>query len=130
MKKIGKIFGYIFLGIILLITLLLIYVKTMLPSVGNAPDTKVEMSPANIERGKYLANHVSVCIDCHSTRDWSLFAGPPIAGTEGKGGEVFDQKMGFPGKYVAPNITPFHLKDWKDGEIFRAITSGVSKNGN
>lgn len=63
MKKIGKIFGYIFLGIILLITLLLIYVKTMLPSVGNAPDTKVEMSPANIERGKYLANHVSVCID-------------------------------------------------------------------
>ena len=37
--------------------------------------------------------------------------------------------MGLPGQYVAPNITPFNLKDWSDGEIYRAITSGVSKDG-
>ncbi|KXK01377.1 MAG: cytochrome C [Chlorobi bacterium OLB4] len=129
MKKAFKIIAYILGGVIILITLLLIYVKTMLPSVGNPPDIKVELSSENIERGKYLANHVMVCMDCHSTRDWSLFSGPPVAGTEGKGGEMFDQKLGFPGKYVAKNITPFHLGEWTDGEIFRAITTGVSKDG-
>jgi len=70
-----------------------------------------------------------VCIDCHSTRDWTYFSGPVVPGTEGKGGEIFDQTQGFPGKYIAPNITPFHLKNWTDGEIFRAITTGVSKDG-
>jgi mono/diheme cytochrome c family protein len=37
--------------------------------------------------------------------------------------------MGFPGDFYAANITPFHLKDWSDGELFRAITSGVSRDG-
>jgi len=90
---------------------------------------KVEITPERIERGKYLAENVAQCIDCHSTRDWSKFSGPLVPGTEGKGGEVFDRKFGFPGNYYAPNITPAHLKDWSDGEIFRAITSGVSRDG-
>jgi mono/diheme cytochrome c family protein len=46
------------------------------------------------------------------------------------GGEVFDQKMGMPGKYIATNITPYHLGNWSDGEIYRAITSGVGKRNN
>ena len=108
---------------------LLAYVKTALPKVNAAPDLKVEATPERIERGKYLANHVMLCMDCHSTRDWTIFSGPPVPGTEGMGGEVFDQKLGFPGRYVAPNITPAGLKDWTDGEIFRAITAGVSKDG-
>jgi mono/diheme cytochrome c family protein len=53
-----------------------------------------------------------------------------MAGTEGKGGERFDQKMGFPGVFYSKNITPANLKDWTDGEIFRAITTGVDKDGN
>ena len=129
MKKAFKIIAYAFIGVVLLVVILLTYVKTALPSVGDPPDMKVEMSPENIERGSYLANHVMVCIDCHSTRDWSLFAGPPVSGTEGKGGEVFDQTLGFPGKYVANNITPSNLGNWTDGEIFRAITTGVAKDG-
>jgi hypothetical protein len=68
-------------------------------------------------------------MDCHSTRDWTLFSGPPTPGTLGVGGEVFDQKYGFPGKFVSRNITPHGLKDWSDGEIYRAITSGVSRDG-
>lgn len=129
MNKFLKIFLYIILAIALLIGGLLTYLKTMLPNVGEAPDIKIEMTPERIERGKYLANHVMVCIDCHSTRDWSKFAGPPLEGTYGKGGEVFDQKLGFPGKFVASNITPANLKSWSDGEIFRAVTSGVGKDG-
>lgn len=129
MKKLLKIIGYGFILVLILITGLIIYVKTMLPNVGPAPELKVAITPEKIERGKYLANHVMLCMDCHSTRDWSLFSGPMVMGTEGKGGEVFDQNMGFPGKYVAPNITPFGLQNWTDGEIFRAMTSGVSKDG-
>lgn len=129
MKKVLKIIGYILATFGLVAIALLTYVKTMLPDVGEAPDLKIAVSDDRLERGKYLANHVMVCIDCHSTRDWKLFAGPPIIGTEGKGGDVFDQKLGFPGKYIANNITPHHLGDWSDGEIFRAITTGVSKDG-
>lgn len=90
---------------------------------------KVEITPERIERGRYLANNVMICMDCHSSRDWSIFSAPPMAGTEGMGGEKFDQSKGFPGSYVASNITPANLTDWTDGEIFRAITTGVSKDG-
>ena len=40
--------------------------------------------------------------------------------------------MSFPigvGKLVAPNITPARLNTWTDGEVLRAMTSGVSKDG-
>jgi mono/diheme cytochrome c family protein len=42
---------------------------------------------------------------------------------------VFDQKYGFPGSFHARNITPAGLSNWTDGEILRAIGSGVDKNG-
>lgn len=129
MKTLAKFLKYLLLLFVVLVAVLMIYLKFVLPSVGEPEDLKVEMTGENIARGKYLANHVMVCIDCHSTRDWTRFAGPPIAGTDGKGGETFDQKLGFPGKYVASNITPYNLKDWTDGEILRAITGGVSKDG-
>lgn len=105
------------------------YVKIALPDVGAAPSIKIERTLQTIENGKYLANHVTVCIDCHSSRDWTKFAGPLKANTLGKGGEVFNQEMGFPGSYVAPNLTPYGLGSWTDGEIFRAITAGVNKDG-
>jgi len=129
MKKLFKFLGFGLGGMLVFILAALTWVKTALPDVGPPPDLKVERSEASVARGKYLAHHVMLCMDCHSQRDWSKFSGPMIAGTEGMGGEVFDRSFGFPGRYVAPNITPFGLKDWTDGEIFRAITSGVSKDG-
>ncbi|MCZ2357728.1 MAG: cytochrome c [Bacteroidia bacterium] len=129
MKKILKFSGYFLIIILVIVIGVLSYLKLALPNVGPAPDMKIEITAAKLERGNYLANHVMLCMDCHSTRDWSLFSGPMIAGTEGKGGEIFDQKLGFPGKYIAPNITPYHLQDWSDGEVFRAVTAGVSKDG-
>ena len=128
-NKFVKILVYLLLAVVIFVGGLLVYVKTMLPNVGDAPDLKVAITPEKIARGKYLANHVSVCMDCHSTRDWSIFAGPLVEGSLGMGGEVFDEKLGFPGSFVAPNITPAKLKDWTDGEIFRAITTGVNKDG-
>jgi hypothetical protein len=37
--------------------------------------------------------------------------------------------MGLPGRVIAPNITPYALEEWTDGEIYRAITTGVSRDG-
>ncbi|MGQ8336806.1 c-type cytochrome [Sunxiuqinia sp. A32] len=129
MKKLLKFILWI-LGILVVgIVILLVYVKTMLPNVGEPEEMTIKLSPDRIERGEYLANHVMACMDCHSTRDFSLFAGPVVPGTLGQGGEIFDQNMGFPGRFISPNITPAKLSNWTDGEIFRAITSGVSKDG-
>jgi mono/diheme cytochrome c family protein len=112
-----------------LIVGLLAYVKLGLPNVGEAPDITIEATPERIKRGEYLANAVCVCMDCHSQRDWTKFAGPPVEGTWGQGGEIFNQDFGFPGSFVSKNITPFGIKNWTDGEVFRAITTGVNKDG-
>jgi mono/diheme cytochrome c family protein len=47
----------------------------------------------------------------------------------GTGGEGLSREDGFPGEVWAPNITPLKLAEWTDGEIARAITSGVSRDG-
>lgn len=121
------------LGVIIIIILAVIagagYLKFMLPDVGKAPELVVDRTPARIKHGEYLANHVTACMDCHSTRNWSLYSGPISPGTLGKGGEYFGPEMGFPGKFYSRNITPAKLGNWTDGEIFRAITTGVDKNG-
>jgi len=129
MKKILRVVLYILAGIVVLVFCLLTYVKVALPNVGPAPDIKITSTPEMVERGRYLANSVTVCMDCHSTRDWNYFAGPANLDSWGKGGEIFDQKFGFPGEFYARNITPAGLSTWTDGEIYRAITSGVSKDG-
>lgn len=115
--------------LVIVVSAAAIYLKVFLPDVGRAPDLKAASSPALVARGEYLANHVAVCMDCHSTRDWSRFSGPLNTGTLGKGGEYFGPEMGFPGSFYSKNITPYHLKDWTDGEIYRLITTGVSKDG-
>ena len=129
MKKPFKVILFFFTFVLLCLGGLLTYVKTALPNVGAAPELKVALTPLRIERGKYLAHHVAACMDCHSTRDWGKYTGPLIPGTLGKGGEIFDQTMGFPGRFVSKNITPNGIGDWSDGEIYRAITSGVDKSG-
>jgi len=129
MKKVIKILVYTLALIVVAIIVLVTYVKQALPNVGKPEKISIERTPERIARGKYLANSVTVCIDCHSTRDWNQFSGPIIEGTEGKGGEVFDQKFGFPGSFHARNITPASLSNWTDGEMLRAIASGVDKNG-
>ncbi|MCF0049143.1 cytochrome c [Dyadobacter sp. LJ53] len=128
MVKALKIVGKILAGLAIVIVAAIVYVKAALPNTGPAPELKLEQTAARVERGKYLANHVTVCMDCHSTRDWSQYAGP-LSGALGGGGEAFTQEMGFPGKFYAPNITPYALASWTDGEIFRAVTTGVNKSG-
>jgi Cytochrome c len=85
-----------------------------------------------VDRGRYLANNVSLCMDCHSHRDFSQFSGPMKEGTEGMGGDVFNEKLGVPGVVYAKNITPDTangIGSWTDEEVARAITRGIRKNG-
>lgn len=129
MKKVFRVLGIVVLLILVAIGGIATYVKLALPDVGNPPEVKADMNAETIQRGEYLANNVMICMDCHSTRDWAAFSGPLKPGTLGQGGELFDQSMGFPGKYYSANITPSGIGDWTDGEIFRAITTGVRKSG-
>jgi hypothetical protein len=82
-----------------------------------------------VARGQYLANYVTICVDCHSERDWSRFSGPIVAGSFGKGGELFDQQFGFPGSFRARNITPSGISRYSDGELFRVITTRCDERG-
>lgn len=129
MRKLAKVLIWTVIMAVVIVGVALGYLKFALPDIAAAPVLKVELTPERIARGEYLANHVTVCIDCHSTRDWSKFSGPPTPGTLGKGGDIFDQKFGFPGVYYAKNITPEGISRYTDGELFRTITTGVSKEG-
>lgn len=129
MKKFLKVLFIIVVIFIVGIVCIAAYVKVALPKAAPAPDLKIAITPQRVERGKYLANHVAICMDCHSQRNWNLYAGPIKEGAFGAGGERFGKEMQFPGTLYSKNITPYALKSWTDGEIFRAITTGVSKNG-
>lgn len=129
MKTVFKYVGYL-IGLILLgIGVLLTYVKIALPDVGDAEEISIEYTQERIARGKYLANSITVCMDCHSKRDWSKFSGPLVEGTLGQGGERFDQGLGLPGIFVSKNITPHGISRYTDGELVRVITTGVNKEG-
>jgi mono/diheme cytochrome c family protein len=116
-------------GLVALVLLVIGYVVVALPKAFAVPSIKVTPTPESTERGAYLTEHVAVCISCHSTRDYTHFAGPVVPGSEGRGGERFDREHGLPGNIVSSNITPAALSGWSDGEIARAITTGVNKGG-
>jgi cytochrome c553 len=129
MKKLFKILGILLLLVVVLAAGGYIYLVSAFPKVSSAPDLKIEVTPERLERGKFLANSFAFCIDCHSDRDINKFSMPVVAGTEGKGGMDYGEGAGF---VPSANITPDKetgLGNWTDGEIFRAITSGVSKDG-
>jgi mono/diheme cytochrome c family protein len=129
MKKLLKVLGVLVLSIVAILLVIIAYIKIALPNVGAAPQITVDRSPANMARGAYLAKSVMSCMDCHSTRMMTQYSMPMDPSTMGQGGERFDQSLGFPGIYYSANITPAGIGNWTDGEIYRAITTGVRKNG-
>lgn len=130
MKRVFKYTAIIGAGVVVAVMLTGAYVKTALPDIDIPTGIQAPVAADRVAHGRYLANHVAVCMDCHSTRDWSLFSGPPLKGMPpGGGGERFGKEAGFPGTFYASNITPSALSNWTDAEIFRAITAGVSRDG-
>jgi mono/diheme cytochrome c family protein len=81
------------------------------------PDLKVAGTPEQVQRGHAIAD--GFCASCHS-KTGTLTGG-------------FDIGKKFPipiGSFVSSNLTAAGpLKQWSDGEIFRAIRNGVDANG-
>lgn len=125
MKKLWRILLVICLLAVVLAVGGYVYITAFLPNI-KAPDITVTSTPERLARGAYLFNHVAACVDCHSQRVEDQFAHPLIPGTEGMGGHKWPMPFG---TLYAPNITPAALGDWTDGELYRAITSGVNKDG-
>jgi mono/diheme cytochrome c family protein len=102
------------------------------PAQRPASDIKVEATPERLERGRYLVEHVSACLHCHSPGDETRWGMPYKPETRGAGGMCLNEAVGFAGTVCAKNITQ-HLEDglgqWTDGEILRALREGVDRHG-
>lgn len=128
--KILKWAGVIVGAIIVIFISFIIYVNTYLPN-KELEDISVEITPERLIRGEYLAHSVMGCIDCHSKRLEDIQTFPPDPNSIGAGAAIYDEKLGITvGKFYPSNLTPYNLKDWTDGEIYRAIVNGVGKDGN
>lgn len=127
MKTLLKIFAWLLVVIVVLIAGALTFLFVKFPRKEAPSQVKIEATPARLERGKYLVNHVTVCLDCHSDHNVNYYGAPIKPGTEGQGSFFTEDKQ--LGTVYTPNITPHALSSWSDGEIARTITSGVNKSG-
>ena len=86
------------------------------------PAARLVDAPASgLERGRYLADHVSLCADCHTPRTMlgAVDASMYMAGTAtGPGGKV------------VPNITPHEtgVADWDVYDLANVLESGMLPN--
>lgn len=126
MNKFLKVVGYVAGAIGILIIGLVTFLYTAFPKHSELRDLKVEITPARVEHGKFLAEEVFLCQSCHSPRDWSKFAGPIPDGKAYIGGERFDGEFGV---LHAANLTPAGIGEMTDGQLFRAITEGIKRDG-
>ena len=76
MKKLIKTGAIIAGGLAVLVISGSVYFTLTYPKDVPVVNFKVVATPERVERGKYLANNVAVCLDCHSTRDFTKFSGP------------------------------------------------------
>lgn len=132
MKTLFKILSRLLFVLVALIGALVLYLNLAFPKVGPAPDLHVDSSPARIQRGDYLSHHVANCFACHTPRDYSVYGMPPVSDTAQAftgGFHISAVLDDIPGEITTPNLTPLHLSTWTDGELYRAITEGVSKDG-
>lgn len=130
MKTTLRILGFLILFLLVAAASGLLYFNSAYPVKIPVVSDKIERTPEHLARGKYLADHVVGCLDCHSDRDFRYYAGPIIPGSEGKGGMKFDQALvQVPGTIYSRNITPSGIGSWTDGELIRAVTTGINKKG-
>jgi mono/diheme cytochrome c family protein len=88
---------------------------------GRFSQPPAEAPKSGVERGRYLTDHVSLCGDCHTPRN---FLGAPKHSLYMAG---VDQKRGPLGEAV-PNITPDKetgIGDWTREDIAELLISGI-----
>jgi mono/diheme cytochrome c family protein len=95
----------------------LLYLKIF----GRFSQPPAQAPKTGIERGRYLVDHVSLCGDCHTPRN---FIGAPKRSLYLAGA---NKKIGILGEEV-PNITPDKgtgIGDWKREDIVELLISGT-----
>jgi len=100
------------------------------PRARALTNVRFEPTRARLERGRYLAEGVLGCFDCHSQRDWTIDGAPVIQPTKGSGAVFPDENA--PGRIVAPNISPdpeTGAGTWTDDMFARAIREGIGHDG-
>jgi len=99
------------------------------PARGPIPSyeaVKTVSSPDSQDKigyGRYLAQTVAHCMQCHTPR----INGSPDTSRYGAGGNSYTARGG--GAVMAPNITPTRLASWSDDQIKAAIVKGVRPDG-
>lgn len=93
-------------------------------------DRKFERTPARMERGRYLVEHVAGCFGCHSLLDFKKPGLPPIPALKGGGDVITSDESGLPEPFrvVHPNISPdpeTGAGKWTDDMLARAIREGA-----
>ena len=126
MRTLIKVVGVLALLLLIAAAAGVTYLFTAFPNV-EVTDYRIEATPERLARGKYLNDHVVGCTTCHTQRDWTKYSGPPKPDVIGAGGEPFN--LGPAGHLYSKNITPAAIGSWSDGELLRAVTAGVSKDG-
>jgi len=125
-----KIVGYVLLVILVIAGGGFLYLYYRSPSAAPPAQITVDMSPARVERGRYIFTALADCDGCHSERDFSRLGAPVVEAGRGRGGAM--PLPDLPGRIVASNITPDKetgIGTWTDGEKIRAIREGVGKDG-
>ena len=89
MKKVGKILGWTFLVLILLLGVGITFTIGWRPFIGPRArpltNVKFQSTPERLARGRYLVEHVTACISCHSSHDWTKRDAPIPLGMEAGG---------------------------------------------
>jgi mono/diheme cytochrome c family protein len=107
----------------------LAYLFVKYPNVPAAETVTVQATPEKIARGEYLSKHVTGCVVCHAQVETTKFGAPVIEATRGAGGQDFGDPATALRVVYSKNITPAGVGTWTDGELIRAFTTGVNKNG-
>jgi mono/diheme cytochrome c family protein len=131
MRAMGRVLAILFLLFSLVLGTAATFVVRFQPKQRPPSTDTVARTPERIDRGRYLAENVLGCMDCHAKHDLTHF-GNPINGPMGAGGDCFGAKERFPGTLCMPNLTPDNetgLGTWTDGEIKRAMREGVGRDG-
>jgi mono/diheme cytochrome c family protein len=134
MKKLGKILGWTVLVVVVLAAIGITFTITWRPFIGPRARTTTartfERTPERLARGKYIAEHISGCMQCHTPHDWTSRVSLSGSGNLGAGEEIPLKNL--PGRIFAPNITPDNetgAGTWTDDQLARAIREGVGHDG-
>jgi mono/diheme cytochrome c family protein len=131
-RRLARGAAYALLSLVVLLAIVITFTVGWRPLIGPRKRAltgrKFEATPARLQRGQYLVEHVSLCYGCHTPFDVKGKEMPVFLAPKGSG-RVMLQQGDF--RVVAPNITSDRsgIGAWSDDELARAIREGIGRDG-